>query len=121
MLIRGRRIFKTTIQQITSNGSEVPMERSKNYNIMFCPCKISLTAYSLRKSSFNGKKSQNSIFPNGNTNIIPLTHSFMIKQKSPYDGKFSLPHYHEKYEFLRKFNQPNTGNRNHKVLGQNIN
>lgn len=62
-----------------------------------------------------------SIFPNGNTNIIPPNHSFMIKQKSFYDGKFSLPHHHGKHEVLRKFNQPNTRNRNDKVSGQNIN
>lgn len=65
------------------------MERSKIYKIMSCLCKISLTAYSLRKSSSYGKKPQNSLFPNGNTNVIPLNHS---KQKSSFDRKSSLPH-----------------------------
>lgn len=120
MLIRGRKKFQTTVQKITSDGPEVPVEKSKNYKIMFCLCKISLIAYSLRKSSYR-KKSQNSTFPNGNTNIMLQNHSFMITQRSFYDGKFSLPHYHEKHECLRKFNQPNMRNRNHKVSRQNIN
>lgn len=82
---------------------------------------VLLTAYSLRKSSVYGNKSQNSIFSNRNTNIIPLSHSYIELSRSlPLMGNSLFPITKRYINICRSLVIP-TQDRNHKALGQNIN